>query len=91
MAGLVFVSTANSVMCTVISFFGIFFLLVLGTLFSNSDPILTGGHGAPKDPQALGGACFGAAGIFAVLFLFCYCQAYLAQRQERAERAYGAL
>ncbi|TPX41240.1 hypothetical protein SeLEV6574_g03979 [Synchytrium endobioticum] len=90
MAGMILVSQGNSAMCTVISVFGVFFLL-LGTLYNNNDPILTGGHEAPQDPKALAGACFGAAAIYAVLFFFCYCQAYLAQRQARAERVYGGI
>ncbi|KAI9143902.1 hypothetical protein BKA69DRAFT_1059658 [Paraphysoderma sedebokerense] len=76
-----FISSTKAYGGTVVSAIAVPFLLVLGALFQNNAPTLVQGHRAPKDPKAVATGCYGAAGIYAVLFVICLCQVFVYRRQ----------
>ncbi|PVV02272.1 hypothetical protein BB560_003280 [Smittium megazygosporum] len=63
-----------SVTFTVISFFGAVCLSLLGYCYKIKVKELTDSVHDPKDPEAVGNACYSAALIYLGLFFFCGCQ-----------------
>jgi len=72
-----FVSPTDSIMMTVISTFGVLFMVVLGSLYDAEVEGLTESINDPSDPKAVAHSCFIVAGIYALLFVSCGFQAWL--------------
>ncbi|KAI8068215.1 hypothetical protein BC940DRAFT_299422 [Gongronella butleri] len=69
-----FVSPGNAACCSILSFFGIIFLVCLGFAFDARVEVLTEFVTDPDDPSATAKACFTAAIIYACFLGFCSCQ-----------------
>ncbi|KAI7869348.1 hypothetical protein BDF14DRAFT_1784069 [Spinellus fusiger] len=63
-----------SICCSLLSFFGILFLVVLGLAFDAKVEVLTEFVSDPDDPKATAQACFTAAIVYACFLGFCSCQ-----------------
>ncbi|CAO3598373.1 unnamed protein product [Absidia cylindrospora] len=69
-----FVSPGNAVCCSILSVFGIIFLVSLGFAFDSRVEVLTEFVSDPDDPEATAKACFSAAIVYACFLGFCSCQ-----------------
>ncbi|KAG2214535.1 hypothetical protein INT46_003085 [Mucor plumbeus] len=69
-----FVSPGNATCCSMLSFCGIIFLVVLGMAFDAEVEILTEFTSDPDDPKLTAKACFTAAIVYACFLGFCGCQ-----------------
>ncbi|OLY77641.1 hypothetical protein AYI68_g8323 [Smittium mucronatum] len=81
--GLVMFSMFAAVSMQIVSVFGAIFLALMGFLFTKKVSEFTESIHDPDDPIAVGRACYSAAIIYAVMFLFCSCQVYANKRQAR--------
>ncbi|EME42823.1 hypothetical protein DOTSEDRAFT_44935 [Dothistroma septosporum NZE10] len=77
------VSAFNAWTCIVISLFGIIILSTIGGMFATNHHSLMGSTEDPKDGGKVAGAVFGAVGVYGCFLLFCACQAFVHQRQDR--------
>jgi len=73
----------NAYFCSVVSFVGVIFLLVLGYLFDIKSPSFTESVKDPAHPEQIARACYLAAGAYAVCLVFSICQAQLHSRKAR--------
>ncbi|KAI9299422.1 hypothetical protein BJ944DRAFT_245271 [Cunninghamella echinulata] len=78
-----FVSPGNAVCCSILSFFGIIFLSVLGLAFDAKVEVLTEFTSDPDDPHATAKACFTAAIVYACFLAFCSCQSLVHRYNSR--------
>ncbi|KAI8988320.1 hypothetical protein BDF20DRAFT_855129 [Mycotypha africana] len=69
-----FVSPGNAVCCSLLSFCGIIFLVLLGMAFDAKVEVLTETINDPDDPHVTAKACFSAAIVYACFLGFCGCQ-----------------
>ncbi|KAL1928613.1 hypothetical protein VTP01DRAFT_2399 [Rhizomucor pusillus] len=69
-----FVGPGNAACCSLLSFFGIIFLFLLGTAFDARVEVLTEFVTDPDDPSATASACYTAAIVYACFLGFCGCQ-----------------
>ncbi|KAG0178982.1 hypothetical protein DFQ29_002747 [Apophysomyces sp. BC1021] len=78
-----FVSPGLAVCCSLLSVFGIIFLVVLGYAFDAKVEVLTEFTSDPEDPKATAQACFTAAIVYACFLGFCGCQALVHKYNSR--------
>ncbi|GAA5886664.1 hypothetical protein JCM5296_005364 [Sporobolomyces johnsonii] len=77
------VSTGLAGCCTVLSVFGLVFLLVIGACFDAEVEVLTGSTKSPPDSHAVAKNCYLAAAVYAAFVLFCTCQVGVNRRYAR--------
>ncbi|KXS15908.1 hypothetical protein M427DRAFT_32068 [Gonapodya prolifera JEL478] len=81
-----------SMCCTITSFFGIWFLLILGGLWSAGSEMLLLTTGTDVNYKNIGMSCYIGAGIYVFFLLCCSCQYWyrskiVAQEEELATAA----
>ncbi|KAI9101698.1 hypothetical protein DFS34DRAFT_426139 [Phlyctochytrium arcticum] len=89
MVRLTVVGPACSMCCTILSAFGIVFLLMMGALFNTENPSLADHNNPPADLRVVAKGCYLAGFIYMAFFVFCWCQSYLNQRQAAQERGFS--
>ncbi|KAK6353516.1 hypothetical protein TWF696_005479 [Orbilia brochopaga] len=77
------ISAGNAWSCTVVSFFAVIILSVIGALFKAEHEVVAGKFTDPDYPQVAAATVFGAVAVYGLFFLFCGCQAWLHTRQPR--------
>ncbi|KAI8099090.1 uncharacterized protein BX664DRAFT_320362 [Halteromyces radiatus] len=78
-----FVSPGNATCCSILSIFGIIFLVILGLAFDAKVEVLTEFITDPDDPAATAKACFSAAIVYACFLAFCSCQSLVHRYNSR--------
>ncbi|GAA6037787.1 hypothetical protein JCM8097_005034 [Rhodosporidiobolus ruineniae] len=69
--------------CSILSVFGVVFLLALGWAFDLEVEVLTGSTKSPKDPHSVAKNCYIAAAVYAAFIGFCMCQIGVNNRYAR--------
>ncbi|KAJ3096969.1 hypothetical protein HDU97_005397 [Phlyctochytrium planicorne] len=63
----------------------------MGALLSAGSHQLIDGKEPIEEPKAVAQSCFIAAMLYAVLFVFSYCQSYLINKEAAAERTFTSI
>ncbi|BFZ59311.1 hypothetical protein YB2330_000318 [Saitoella coloradoensis] len=66
-----FVGQGLATFCTLISFIGILFLLILAVCFAVNLESIMGSTNDPEDGKAVAWMCVQAAGVYALFLAFC--------------------
>ncbi|KAK6542526.1 hypothetical protein TWF694_006476 [Orbilia ellipsospora] len=75
------IAAGNAWSCTVVSFFAVIILTVIGLLFKAEHEVVAGKLSDPDKPQVAAATIFGAVAVYGAFFAFCGCQAWLHTRQ----------
>ncbi|ORZ00683.1 hypothetical protein BCR43DRAFT_485631 [Syncephalastrum racemosum] len=78
-----FVGPGAATCCSLLSVFGIIFLVLLGMAFDAKVEVLTEFTDDPDDPHAIASSCFTAAIVYACFLGFCGCQSLVHKYNSR--------